>query len=84
MSAGDEKRDDPLAVLVDEEQRRWYIVVCPDCKADLSKVSQGRALHTLAGIVCEIYYPLRCTECGQPLLPVPQDLLIRPAGSRVT
>lgn len=50
--------------------RRVYVVICPGCKVNLSKVSLGRHLLTPHGKVSELWHPVSCPECGYYLLEV--------------
>lgn len=77
-------RGTPLAVHVDPEGRKWFVVRCPYCEADLSRVSVGRTMRAPAGDYCDVFHPLRCPECGHPLIPVPETSPIIPARGPLT
>ena len=68
-------RRGPLVLVELPDGSRVYLVVCPHCLADISKVSMGRLLESPAGPLPELWYPVRCPECAGALLPVPPAIV---------
>lgn len=71
-------RSGPICLVENPAGERYWLVVCPHCSGDLSRVSFGRLVATPQGFIPDVYYPTRCPECGAGLLPVPSILAVPP------
>lgn len=68
----------PLVLVQHPVAGRFWLVVCPYCQADISKVSIGRILQGPQGAIPDVYTPVRCPECGGGLMQQPSVLSIPP------
>lgn len=75
-------RQGPLALVQHPNGDRFWLVLCPHCNADLSRVSHGRIIPTPQGNIPDVTWPGRCPECGGGLWPAP-SLLTIPPGARL-
>lgn len=81
MTKHKEPPQTPIVIYEDAAGVQWVLVVCPYCQADLSKVSACRTVRTHVGELTETYWPLRCPECGHPLLRVARPSpIVRPVA----
>lgn len=84
MSTPADRPPSPIQTRTDEAGRTWYVVICPGCQGDISEACQGRHRETPVGTMTDIYYPLRCPACGQPLvdlIPLSPLTIARPGGN---
>jgi|SRR5579864_1573808 len=73
-------RRGPIMLVEHPDGSRVYLVICPHCQADLSKVSLGRFIETPVGPLPELWFPVRCPECKGALLPQPSPIVAAKAG----
>jgi len=79
------ERKGTLAFVEGTKGDRAWLVLCPHCDSDLSKVSLGRLLDLPIGVVPDVLHPVRCPDCGGALLPAPLSAIARvPPGAKLS